>query len=101
MYAKKIKKQIFFDNNRIFGYIDLAPENGVNLAENNGLFLVQDIYDKKYECYLKSIVRISTQIPEVISYHCEGKSPETTLEVLKNRGVDITQNLAYYIFQKK
>ena len=98
----KIKKQISFDDRGIFGYIDLAPNgpiSGNNLETKT--YEIIDVFDRKYTVYLKTLIRLSSIIPETIAYHSEGMDPEATKKRLIERGIDITKPLAYYIFKKK
>ena len=97
----KIKKQIIFDERGIFGYIDVAPKKSLSSKIAKKEFRLTDIYDNKYTCYLRVIVRLGSIIPEVLSYHAEGRSPESTTDILSQRGIDITKPLAYYLFMRK
>lgn len=97
----KIKKQIFFDERGVFGYFSKEPNEPIAAANINKEFILEDIYGRQYNCYLRTVVRIGFQIPEVLAYHCEGVNPEIAKKYIEKRGVDTSQPLAYYVYQKK
>lgn len=99
---RRIKKQISFDDRGIFGYLDEAPKGPISSQiMDKKEFVLVDVFDREYTCHLMTFIRLSTIIPETISYHAEGVSPEWAKEILKKRGIDVKKELAYYIFKKK
>lgn len=101
MRETKIKKQITFDDRGVFGYIDQAPQKPISTKATEFPRELVDMYGKRYTCYLRTMLKLDKIIPETISYHAEGRSPEGTKKILQERGIDITQPLAYYVFQRK
>lgn len=101
MRTMKIKRSIVFDERNIFGYITTEPKQKISGDKMKESFKIVDVFKNEYEVYLQTIVRIGKTIPEVISFHAEGTSPERAKDIISKRGVDVNQPLAYLIFKKK
>jgi len=101
MRAKKINKQIVFDDRLIFAYIDNINQQKVSSKITEKTFKIVDVFQREYDVHLKTIIRIENVIPEIMSFHAEGTTPELAKTILEKRGVDFDKPLAYFIFKKK